>query len=647
MALMSQHPAEAITTFHPFSPGAWARDDGVRYCVWAPLHGELRVRIRSRRHPERELRLEPQADGYHAVIDENGGTGDRYAYLLEDGSTLPDPASRYQPEGVHGWSEVVDPRAYTWRSIEWRRPGWRGQSIYEIHVGTFTPEGTFRSAIDRFDHLVSLGIEAIQLMPVADFPGTRNWGYDGVALFAPARCYGHPDDLRRLVDAAHQRGLAVILDVVYNHLGPDGNYLSRFADAYFHPDRHTPWGRAFNLDGPDSKPVREFFSSNVAYWLDEFRFDGLRLDATHMIRDESPRHLLAELADVAHERGAFLVAEDERNTTEILTTSEGTGARLDAVWADDFHHQMRVALTGIQEGYFRGYTGTPHDLAQTLEHGWFYSGQPYPAWKGRPRGEDPRHLPSAAFITCIQNHDQVGNRARGERLEHLIGPAAYRAASMLLCLSPYPPLLFMGQEWAAGTPFLFFTDHSGELGEKISEGRQKEFAGAGINQQLAPEDVPDPQDLQTYLRSKLLWDDLRQGPHAQVLDLYRRCLLCRRTWLRGEATRRDAWHVAAVGQSIAIRYDDGEQAQRLVVSCLRGDTRLSLLDQPLLRPPAGYRWRLEFESNPPFSSSGESLRSGSADPWRGSVREQVEMLVVRQPTTVLLVATRVEGAAVR
>lgn len=643
---MTSSGLEIFSTIERYAPGARVGEKGVRYCVWAPLHLMVNVRIRRPTGREETLPLEAQNNGFFAVEDRGGQAGDRYLYVLSDGSALPDPASRFQPEGVHAWSECIDSRMYSWRCVGWRRPDWSGQSIYELHVGTFTREGTYRAAIDRLNHVAALGVGAIEIMPVADFSGERNWGYDGVALFAPARCYGRPDDLRALVDGAHERGLAVILDVVYNHLGPDGNYLARFSNLYFHVDRATPWGEGFNLDGPGSRPVRDFFLSNVAYWLDEFRFDGLRLDATHMMHDHSPQHLLAEIAGLAHERGAFLIAEDERNSCELLTREDGSGAHLDAAWADDFHHQVRVALTGAQDGYLRSYSGSAAELARTLESGWFYTGQGYPFWNGRPKGESCRHLPTSAFVTCIENHDQVGNRARGERLEHLIGPAAFRAASALLCLTPYPPLIFMGQEWAASSPFLFFTDHIGELGEHISKGRQREFASAGINQHLTPEEVPDPQAPETFLRSKLSWDELRQEPHATVLELYRACLAQRATWLRGRTTQRDAWSVTAFERAIAIRYDCGEQPERLVVSSLFGDTRLSLMSEPLLRAPVDHVWRLEFETGATaLAASGisPSIAGAGSDSAEQGI---VDTLVFRAPATVLLVAMRASRAGV-
>lgn len=608
--------------------GARVSERGVSYCIWAPEHAELALLIRHQDGHERSHRMEAQPNGFFLLEDPNGRAGNRYAYNLPDGSIVPDPVSHCQPDGVHGWSECIDHRAYSWRCDRWQRPGWHGQSIYEIHVGTFTPRGTFSSVVDRLDHIAALGMGAIELMPVADFPGERNWGYDGVALFAPARCYGTPDELRGLVDAAHERGLAVILDVVYNHLGPDGNYLGRFSSAYFQREHGTPWGEGFNLDGPGSKPVRDLLLSNAAYWLDEYRFDGLRLDATHAIRDDSPRHLLAELAQLAHQRGAFLIAEDERNTCELLTRENGGGAQIDAVWADDFHHQVRVALTGIQEGYFGSYDGSAAELASVIQNGWCYTGQAYPFWKGRARGEPCRHLPTSAFITCIENHDQVGNRALGERLAHLVGSAAYRAASALLCFTPYPPMIFMGQEWGASTPFLYFTDHAGELGRQISAGRLKEFTNAGINQQLKPDEAPDPQRPETFLRSKLSWDEVRAEPHASILALYRRCLEYRARWLKGKTVERDAWDVASFERVIAIRYRRAEPAECLVISSLHGDARLSLVREPSLRPPDGYDWWIEFESRVSPAASGPAVNG------------PVETLVFRVPATLLLVAKR-------
>ncbi|HWL14811.1 MAG TPA: malto-oligosyltrehalose trehalohydrolase [Opitutus sp.] len=608
--------------------GAAVGGQGVVYRVWAPDHATLQVRISAADGRERRLAMKREQAGYFAVHDPEGRSGDRYNYALPDGAELPDPASRFQPEGVHGPSACVDASAYSWKCDTWQRPGWRGQSIYELHVGTFTPEGTFRAAIAKLDHVAALGVEAIQLMPVADFPGERNWGYDGVALFAPARCYGHPDDLRALVDAAHARGWAMILDVVYNHLGPDGNYLARYASHYFDPHRHTPWGQGFNLSAEDNAPVRDFFRANACYWLDEFRFDGLRLDATHAIVDTTPRHLLAEIAAEAHRRGAFLIAEDDRNA-RFVVEKRGEGWGLDAAWADDFHHEIRVALTGVQESYFKSYSGSAEDLADTLQHGWFYRGQPYPQWKGKPRGEPCDHLPAKAFVVCIENHDQVGNRARGERLEHLIAASAFRAASALLLLGPYPPLIFMGQEWAASSPFLYFTDHEGELGQQVSAGRQKEFSSVGLNATLAPEDIPDPQAETTFARSKLRWDEVRQSPHAGMIALYRECLRHRAAWVRDCARTREGWRAFAIGNVVALRYRASGQPDRLVISALRGEARIAWGTDERLAPPPGMGWAIELESAAATAGETSVGRPGA---------NCLDALVLDRPSTVLLVA---------
>lgn len=615
------------------SVGAHCGNEGVRYRVWAPDHERAAVRIRTMDAGERRIELVPEGDGFFGGWDENGRGGDLYQFELGESGIFPDPASRFQPHGVHGPSQCVDPRSYVWPTENWERPRWRGQTIYELHVGTFTEDGTFRSAIERLDHLVELGVEAIEIMPVADFPGDRNWGYDGVAIYAPARCYGTPDDFRALVDAAHQRGLVVILDVVYNHLGPSGNYLGEYARDYFHPSRTTPWGRAFNIDAPHSRPVRDFFVENAAYWLDEYRVDGLRLDATHAIEDTSERHLLSEIAEAVHSRGGFVIAEDERNSCDLLIAKDPSGHVMDAVWSDDFHHQIRVALTGLRESYFASYAGSSDELAATLERGWFYTGQAFPFWNGRGRGADCSHLPPYSFVYCIENHDQVGNRALGERLEHLVDPALFRAASMLLCLSPYPPLLFMGQEWAASSPFLFFTQHEGELGRAVSEGRRKEFAQAGLNASIRPEDIPDPQELMTFVRSKLDWTELQAQPHRDILALYRECLRVRKQWIRPFSFQRDGWSVGVADPAVVVRYQIDNGPILLLIVSLRPGQIDSVAQYPMLAPRAGRRWRSEVQSEDPhFGGSGRlggALMHASDDvgPWLTFERAGAVLLV--------------------
>ncbi len=506
--------------------GAELVPGGVRYRTWCK-HREASVRIVDRAGQVlRELALQAEGECYFSVLDAQGVAGDFYQYSFGGSQGWPDPTSRWQPEGVHGPSMVIDPAAYRWETTDWSAPAMAELVIYEVHVGTFTPAGTFRSAIERLDHLVRLGVTAVELMPVADFPGERNWGYDGVMLYAPARAYGSPDDLRALVDAAHARGLAVILDVVYNHLGPDGNYTGVYHHDYVNPERHTPWGAALNYG---AAPTRAFFVENAVYWRREFRIDGFRLDATHAIADQSPTHLLAEIADRVHSLGGFVIAEDERNDPRLLRPVGEGGFGMDGVWADDFHHILRVMLTGQRDGYFADFSGTAEELADTLKHGWLYRGQERLSAGGQ-RGGDTDGLARPQFVYCISNHDQVGNRAFGERLEHTISAAAYRAASALLCLVPETPLLFMGQEWSASTPFQFFTDHNPELGRLVTQGRRQEFRKfEAFRDPKMRATIPDPQARSTFDNSKLRWAEVDAPGHAGVLCLYRECLALRRT----------------------------------------------------------------------------------------------------------------------
>jgi maltooligosyltrehalose trehalohydrolase len=514
----------------------------------------------------------------------------------------------------------VDHTGYAWKTPGWHRPVWRGQTIYELHIGTFTSEGSFLSAIERLDHVVDLGAEAIEIMPIADFSGSRNWGYDGVSLYAPAHCYGRPDHLRALVDAAHQRGLLVILDVVYNHLGPSGNYWAEYAKDFFHPTRTTPWGQGINYDGPNSGPVREFLLNNAVYWLDEFKIDGLRLDATHAIEDSSEKHLLAEISEAVHARGGFLIAEDERNLADLLGVSGQQSCGFDAVWSDDFHHQVRVAVTRTRESYFASYRGTADDVAITLDHGWYYTGQNYPFW-GKPRGQDPQELPPQSFVYFVENHDHVGNRACGERLEHLVPPPLFRAASALLCLSPYAPLLFMGQEWAASSPFLFFTNHGGELGKLVTEGRRREFAAAGLNASIKPEQIPDPESLETFTRSKLPWDELDEPEHRKALAFYRECLRVRKQWIRPALGSRRHWAVSVALPAVVLRYEPEGRRAVLVMVALEAGEISSVSEFPVLQAPSGQVWRpiLQSEAHAyggALQLSGAALSlERSGEPW--------------------------------
>jgi len=550
--------------------GAWVEEGaGVRWRVWAPGHQRLEVVIHDARgQPGRIVPMSPEPGDCFGAVLEGHGAGTFYKLRVDGEGPFPDPWSRSQPLGVHGPSEVVVP------DFEWTDAAWKGVEpealvIYEVHVGTATPEGTFESLIPRLPGLRDLGVTALEIMPVAAFPGVRNWGYDGVDLFAPLHAYGGPEGLRRLIDAAHARGLAVLIDAVYNHFGPDGNYLRAYSPLYFTGRHPTPWGDAVNYDGEGSAYVRSLVLSNVEMWIRDYHADGLRLDAAHAIVDEGTPHLLTEIAERARAsapgRRVLVIAEDERNERKLLRPSpEGHG--LDGVWADDFHHQMRRAFAGDSEGYYQDYTGSMEDLARTLRQGWFYEGQ-VSKNLGHARGTKAEGLEPWRFVHCIQNHDQVGNRALGERLGHDVSPAAFRAMSTLLLTSPFTPLLFMGQEWNASTPFLYFTDHNEELGRLVTEGRRKEFAGFA---RFAGAEVPDPQALETFTGSRLDWSEAEQPEHAGVRVLYRELLRLRASEPALKEVRAGGHDARALGtDALVLERRGGGQGMQVVV-CVRG-----------------------------------------------------------------------------
>ena len=487
---------------------------------------------RGGRWDRREV-LRKNNEGYFSGTYKDLKNGDFYGFFIDGKGPLPDPASRYQPEGVHGPSAMIDSRPFIWADEAWKGIDAHRLIFYELHIGTFTPEGTFKAAIQKLPYLRDLGITTVEIMPVADFPGVRNWGYDGVDLFAPAHAYGTPDDLRQLVNDAHRLGLAVFLDVVYNHLGPDGNYTSTFSPSYF-TDRHqSPWGAGMNLDGPESREVRTFFIENALYWIHEFHFDGLRLDATHALMDDGPRHFLSELADRVHafapSRPIHLIAEDHRNLARMIQPPDQGGWGLDGVWADDFHHEVRRLLAGDHEGYYEDYQGTVKNLAVAIEKGWLFTGQ-FSKHLQKLRGSEPGGMSYDHFVIFIQNHDQVGNRAFGSRLNQEVSGADYRAASALLLLCPETPLLFMGQEWGSNTPFLFFTDHTRELGRLVTEGRRQEFKHfSAFTDPKQRAQIPDPQDVSAFKKSGLVWDELNGAPHQGILRLYKTLLKLRQS----------------------------------------------------------------------------------------------------------------------
>jgi maltooligosyltrehalose trehalohydrolase len=576
--------------------GAELTDRGVHYRTRSK-HDRVEVVIFDRAgNIVRTVGLERESDRYFSGFDRAGAKGDLYKYRFGESQPWPDPASCYQPEGVHGPSMVTDAGGYVWAHEEWSRTQFSDLVIYELHVGTFTPEGTFRGAIARLPHLAGLGVTAIELMPIADFPGDRNWGYDGVMLYAPARAYGTPDDLRALVDAAHGHGIAVILDVVYNHLGPDGNYLAVYDDGYYaQPRRETAWGAALDYEAP---AVRTFFIENALYWMRDFRIDGFRLDATHAIVDNSARHLLAEIAEAVQAEGGFVIAEDERNEAAIVAPRNSGGWGFNGVWADDFHHVVRTMLTGEREGYYGNFEGTGTELAQTIRHGWLYRGQAQ-VTSGKPRGSDPSRAAPEQFVYCISNHDQVGNRAFGERLNQNISAAAYRAASALLCLVPQTPMLFMGQEWAASTPFQFFTDHKDDLGQAITKGRRREFKDfSAFRDPRLLETIPDPQSEQTFHDSKLTWNELESPAASATFLLYSEFLRARRTSRAFQNRKRDSYVVLDEGDGIvAILFGPQGDFTLAVVANLLGVRSAPNMDDARLSPGQGRDWKAVLSSN--------------------------------------------------
>jgi len=449
-------------------------------------------------------------------------------------------------------------------------------------------------------------------MPVANFPGERNWGYDGVDLFAPATAYGRPEDLKRFVDVAHQQGLAVLLDVVYNHLGPEGSYLPAITHGHYLTDRHhTPWGQAINFDGPGSGAVRDFVLRNALYWIEEYHVDGLRLDASHAIVDDSSKHILQELAEAVHGLPGprrLLIAEDERNERRLLLPPDEGGYGLDGVWADDLHHQIRRLVAGDSEGYFASYSGTVRDIVETLRRGWFFEGLS-PGETPKRRGTSAQGIPAPRFAHCLQNHDQVGNRAFGERLSHDIGLPLYRAVSTLLLCSPYTPLLWMGQEWAASSPFLYFTDHPPELGRLVTEGRREEFRHfSAFRDEAVRQTIPDPQAPSTFERSKLNWSERERPPHVGVLRLYRELLAIRRDHPAMRDADRDRWSVFALGEgALGLRRSATTGESLLLLVALRGEIFLPQQAEGDLVPPSGRRWL-------PLIAT-EELRFGGGGAW--------------------------------
>jgi maltooligosyltrehalose trehalohydrolase len=516
---------------HVMPFGAELDGGTARFRLWAPACGQVRLEI-GRDNDRRVIAMQALEGGWHCATLDGLAAGTPYAFRVDEGAPVPDPASRFNPWDVDGPSALVDPTSFEWDDEPWAGRPWSEAVVYELHVGTFTPEGTFLAAIGKLDHLASLGVTALEILPVADFAGRRNWGYDGVLPFAPDSAYGTPEDLKRLVSAAHKRGLMVLLDVVYNHFGPEGNHLSRYAPQFFNAAHQTPWGAAINFDGEASATVRDFFVHNATYWIDEFHFDGLRLDAVHAIADDSPRHIVRDIAAAiarspGRQRHVHLVLENDRNESHFL--ERGGQAYASGTWNDDFHHAMHVLVTGETESYYGDYAVRPAwSLGRTLAEGFAFQGEPSRHRQGEERGEPSAHLPPEAFVPFLQNHDQIGNRAFGERLSMLASVEAQRLATATLLLGPSVPMLFQGEEFASSSPFLYFCDFHGELADAVREGRRKEFAS--FTRFRDPEvrgRIPDPNAVETFEKSKLPWDEMKLPGHREALERHRELLRIR------------------------------------------------------------------------------------------------------------------------
>jgi maltooligosyltrehalose trehalohydrolase len=590
------------------------RDGATRFRIWAPGQGSVSLvaAASGAREPMR-----PAGDGWFALKSRAVAVGEPYAFALGDGGMqVPDPAARAQAGDVHGPSLLVDPGAYPWETAEWQGRPWSEAVIYELHTGAFTEDGTFAGIEAKLDHLVDTGITAIELMPVSQFSGNRGWGYDGVLLYAPHVAYGGPDGLKRLVDKAHARGLMVLLDVVYNHFGPDGNYLHLYAPQFFDASRQTPWGAAIDYSQP---PVRRFFIENALYWLEEFRLDGLRLDAIDQIRDRSTPHILEELAAEVRQRlgkrHIHLTTEDERNITRLHARDASGRPRLyTAEWNDDVHHVVHVLATGEQEGYYADYLDEPAaKLARALAEGYIYQGEPSPFHDGRPRGEPSRQLPPLAFVNFLQNHDQIGNRAFGERLTALAEPETIDLLTAIVLLSPQVPMLYMGEEWGETRPFQFFTDFHGDLARAVREGRRNEFRRwPQFSDPKLRARIPDPNAIETFERSRLDWSAPERASFSRRLALVRRLLEVRRHELapRLAAVQGGAALVREVdGRVIRVTWNLGGERYSVVANLssearplaaritegLRNDDRL------ILELPEGAARRLDAGELPAWS----------------------------------------------
>ncbi len=597
-----------------FPVGAEVASGGVQFRVWAPIRNSVEVVF----DQGETVPLQAEASGYFSGFAPNARDGSRYKYRLDSDELCPDPASRFQPEGPHGSSQIIDAGTFAWTDRNWGGVSLPHQVIYEMHIGTFTRQGTWSSAAAELPHLAETGVTVLEVMPVAEFPGRFGWGYDGVQWFAPAHIYGCPDDFRRFVDRAHALRLGVILDVVYNHLGPDGNYLAKFAPQYF-CEKTTDWGKAINFDGDDSGPVREFVIANARYWTDEFHLDGLRLDATQDIHDCSEDHILRAMAREVREhtapREVVFIAENEPQEVKLVKPPKQCGYGLDALWNDDFHHAAMVALTGHNQAYYTDYRGTPQEFISSVKYGYLYQGQHY-QWQRKRRGTPGLDIQPAVFVTFIQNHDQIANSAYGKRCGALSSPGKLRAITALLLLGPGTPMLFQGQEFAASSPFLFFADHGSPLAEEIRLGRAEFLAQfPSLATPEMQDRFADPSDPATFERCKL--DHSEREMHREIYDLHRDLLKLRRDEPVFRAQKRHGVDGAVLsGEAFLLRFFGEHGDDRLLLVNLGVDLHLDPAPEPLLAPPDDSEWITQWSSEDPKYGGIGTPPLDSEENWR-------------------------------
>ena len=585
---------------------------GVEFRIWAPKRKEVRVTLEGG-----PVQLKADTGGYFSGIAPSASAGSLYKFKLDNDDYLyPDPESRFQPDGPHGHSQVIDPATFHWTDAVWQGIGAQGQVVYEMHIGTFTQEGTWDAARAQLAELASIGITVIELMPIAEFSGRRGWGYDGVNIFAPTRLYGTPDDAKRFIDEAHGHGLGVILDVVYNHFGPDGNYIKSFADEYFTDKHKNDWGESINFE---PRPVRDFYLDNASYWIEEFHFDGLRLDATQDIYDTSPEHIIAAIAKrvrkAAGNRKAYLVAENEPQHSWVVDPVEAGGHGIDALWNDDFHHTALVAMTGRKEAYYTDYRGSPQEFISAAKYGYLYQGQRY-QWQKKRRGTPALDLNPWNFIAYLMNHDQVANSARGDRLNVITDPALYRAMSALLMLGPATPMLFQGQEFGATTPFLYFCDHEAALCELVNTGRRKFLGQFRSLAQSEMQNVFDhPGDLPAFERSRLNLNE--RVTNERVYSLYKDLMRLRREDPVFNSPRRRGIDGAVLSDNaFLLRFFGNAHDDRLLIVNLGTDLHLDPAPEPLLAPPRGHHWHVLWSSEHPKYGGTGTFPPETKENWR-------------------------------